>query len=58
MSRRAIVRRTPRKARPITDSVKRRINDLAAHTDMPQREIAAEVGVDGGRVSEILHGDR
>ena len=58
MHRRPVIRRTPIKARPITDSVKRRVSELAATTVMPQREIAAAMGIDGGRVSEILHGDR
>jgi hypothetical protein len=58
LHRRAPVRRMPIRSRPITRLVKEQIIELARNTDMHTADIAARVGVNPGRVSEVLHGDR
>ncbi len=56
--RKKAVRRAPVHSAKVTPDVKERILELAETTDMHESEIAAEVGVNPGRVSEVLHGDR
>ena len=56
--RRGPARKMPRKSHPVTLSIKKRIIELAETTDMHSDEIAVAVGVNPGRVSEVLQGDR
>jgi len=57
--RRAPVRDAPPRARRITPEIKGRVRALAArYPKMPIREIGLTLGIDGGRVSEILAGKR
>lgn len=58
MYRRPAARRMGVRSRRITPAIRAQIIELADTTDMHSSEIAAEVGVNPGRVSEILHGDR
>ena len=58
MKRRPAVRMTPEKARPVTPAIRARIRHLAATSDMNQMEIGLAVGVNAGRVSEVLAGKR
>lgn len=58
MHRRTAVRRMSINSRRVTPAVRERIIELAESTDLHSAEIAAEVGVNPGRVSEVLHGDR
>ena len=51
------VRRMAVKSKPVTPKIKARIIELAESTDMHSNEIAHELGVNPGRVSEVLHGD-
>lgn len=55
--RRKPARKMRRKSVPVTASVKAKIIQLA-ETDLHSDEIAARVGVNPGRVSEVLQGDR
>lgn len=56
--RRRAVRRMPRKSNPVTSDIKKEIIDLVDTTDLHNSEIASKVGVNPGRVSEVLHGDK
>ncbi len=56
LHRRPPVRQMPIRSRPVTRQVKERIIELAINTELHAAEIAAEVGVNPGRVSEVLHG--
>ncbi len=59
MYRRTRVKQARAKARPITPTLARQIRQFAArHPDLPNREIGRVFDVDGGRVSEVLQGDR
>ncbi len=58
LHRRSAARHMPIRSRSVTRSVREQIVDLAENTDMHSAEIAAKVGVNPGRVSEVLHGDR
>jgi len=58
MQRRQAARRMERHSRRVSPAIRERIIELAETTDMHSAEIAAEVGVNPGRVSEILQGDR
>lgn len=51
-------RRGPIKKNPVTPQIMATIRKLAAETDLHADEIAARVGVNPGRVSEIIHGGR
>lgn len=57
-------RRSPKKraeprAKPMTEATKERIRQVAkANPGWANREVALAVGVDGGRVSEVLRGFR
>jgi hypothetical protein len=50
--------RMPGKSNQITPDIKAQILKLAKSTKMHSAEIAAELGVNPGRVSEVLQGDR
>lgn len=57
--RRSPLKRAEPRAKPITDETKKRIRDTAAaHPAWSLREIGRHVGVDQGRVSEVLRGFR
>jgi len=58
LHRRQPVRRMPVHSQSVTRRVRERIVELAESTDMHSAEIAAKVGVNPGRVSEVLQGDR
>ena len=58
LHRRSPVRQMPMKSRPVTTRVKQQIIDLADNTELHSSEIAAKLGVNPGRVSEVLQGDR
>jgi hypothetical protein len=58
MYRRRPARRAPTHSNPVTPDVIREVRRLAKTTNMHSSEIAAELGVNPGRVSEILQGDR
>jgi hypothetical protein len=58
MYRRSPARRMPIHSNPVTPQIIREVRRLADTTDMHSSEIAAELGVNPGRVSEILQGDR
>lgn len=58
MHRRKPVRKAPTHSVPVTDEVKRQIRRLAENPNLHSSEIAAQVGVNPGRVSEVLQGDR
>jgi hypothetical protein len=59
MKRRTYVRRAPVHSNPVTPAIKAQIQALAANNPtMHESEIAAQVGVNPGRVSEVLHGLR
>ena len=58
MKRRRAVRRMPVHSAKVTPAVRAKIIDLANTTKLDNAEIAAQVGVNPGRVSEVLHGDR
>lgn len=48
----------PRTSRRVDDAVRKEVMRLRAETDYSQQKIGELVGVNGGRVSEILHGYR
>jgi hypothetical protein len=56
--RQSPARRMKNKSWPVTKAVKDRILHLAETTDMHEHEIAVSVGVNHGRVSEVLNGLR
>lgn len=59
LKRRRPVRRSPVRAKAITDEIKARVREFAkAHPSAPNRDIGRLFGIDGGRVSEILAGKR
>ena len=58
MYRRAPARRMTSHSNPVTPQIIRQVRQLAATTDLHSSEIAAQLGVNPGRVSEILQGDR
>jgi predicted XRE-type DNA-binding protein len=58
MLRRKAVRRAPVHSVPVTPQVKKQIEHLANTTNLHSSEIAAKVGVNPGRVSEVLQDDR
>ncbi|HVT83089.1 MAG TPA: hypothetical protein VHM90_20800 [Phycisphaerae bacterium] len=59
MKRRSYVRRAPVHSNPVTPAIKAQIIALAnANPAMHESEIAAQLGVNPGRVSEVLHGLR
>lgn len=58
MYRRRQARRMPIHSNPVTPQIIRQVRRLAATTDLHSSEIAAQLGVNPGRVSEILQGDR
>ena len=58
MYRRTPARRAPRHSNPITPDVIREARHLARTTNLHSSEIAAQLGVNPGRISEILQGDR
>lgn len=52
-------RRAPEQSQPMDDALARRVRAMAhGNPDMPLAEIAAQLGVNPGRVSEALHGQR
>lgn len=59
MVRRSPVRgRMPTKSNQVTPDLKAQILRLAKDTKMHSAEIAAKLGINPGRVSEVLQGDR
>lgn len=48
-------RRAPTQRRQVTPEIEAEVKHLLMTTRLPQEEIARMVGVDGGRVSEILN---
>lgn len=58
LNRRPAARRMRVRSRSITPTIREQILDLARTTDLHSSEIAARLGVNPGRVSEILQGDR
>jgi hypothetical protein len=58
MRRRKPARRAPIHSARVTPAIRDKIIDLAETTDMHSSEIAAAVGVNPGRVSEVLQGDK
>ncbi|HEY0925757.1 hypothetical protein [Brevundimonas sp.] len=58
MYRRSPARRAPIKSQPITERMKQRIIDLAETTNLHSAEIAVQLDINPGRVSEVLQGDR
>lgn len=56
--RRRAARRMHVKSQAVTPYIKSKVIELAESTDLHSAEIAAEVGINPGRVSEILQGDR
>jgi len=57
--RRPAIRRARANQAPITSIVRRQVRALVKqYPDMPMREIGRRVGIDQGRVSEIVHGFR
>lgn len=57
--RRSPVRgRMPTTSNQVTPAIKAQIKRLARTTKLHTAEIAAQLGVNPGRVSEVLHGDR
>lgn len=59
MFRKPPIRMARVKARPITEDIKRQVHTLAAkHPNMHMQEIGDMVGINAGRVSEILNGLR
>lgn len=51
------VRRAPMKSNGITPAVRKQIHALAA-TDLHMSEIGSRLGINQGRVSEVLNGKR
>jgi hypothetical protein len=58
MHRRAPARRMPSHSRQVTPQIRRQVLELARTTDMHSAEIAVQLNLNPGRVSEILQGDR
>ena len=58
MHRRKPARKAPRHSQHVTPEVRDKIIELAATTELHSSEIAAELNVNPGRVSEVLQGDR
>jgi hypothetical protein len=57
--RQPAIRRAPVKSRSVTPAIKAQIKSIAAaNRQMSMDEIGRMVGVDGGRVSEVLNGKR
>lgn len=54
LTRRRAVRRMRAKSLPITAQVRQAIIERASSTDLHASEIASELGVNPGRVSEVL----
>lgn len=57
LHRRRPVRQMPIRSRSVTPRLKQQIIALAENTEMHSAEIAVRLGVNPGRVSEVLHGD-
>lgn len=57
MTRDKVVRRAPEKSKAITPEMRARIWQLA-DTDMHMSEIGHQLGINQGRVSEVLRGKR
>lgn len=51
-------RRSTNRSRRMTPEIAARIKRLWRDTEMPQHEIAAAVGVNQGRVNEVVNGKR
>lgn len=58
MRRRPPVRRMPTHSRTVTPQIREQVLELARTTDMHSAEIAVQLNLNPGRVSEILQGDR
>ena len=58
MYRRTAARRMAIRSQPVTPEIREEVLRLARETDMHSAEIAAELNLNPGRVSEILQGDR
>jgi hypothetical protein len=58
MRRRAPARRMPSHSRPVTPQIREQVLELARTTNMHSAEIAVQLNLNPGRVSEILQGDR
>ena len=58
LRRRPRVRQAPASSNKVTREMKARIRNLAEATDMTQAQIAGEMNVSPGRVSEVLNGLR
>lgn len=58
MYRRQPARRASSHSNPITPVIIAQARNLAATTDLHSSEIASRLGVNPGRISEILQGDR
>ena len=57
MTRERMVRRAPEKSKPLTAEVRAKIFAMAK-TDMHMGDIAHQLGINQGRVSEVLTGKR
>ncbi len=57
MVRRSPARKMPVRSRKVTPGIKREIERLAEETDLHSSQIAAQLNVNPGRVSEVLQGD-
>lgn len=58
MYRRSPARRMPTHSRSVTPEIRAQVLELAETTDMHSAEIAVQLNLNPGRVSEILQGDR
>lgn len=58
LHRRPAARRMPIHSNTITPAIRQQVLELVRTTDLHSSEIAAQLGVNPGRVSEILQGDR
>jgi hypothetical protein len=58
MRRRAPARRMRTHSRTVTPAIREQVLELARTTDMHSAEIAVQLNLNPGRVSEILQGDR
>lgn len=57
--RRQHARRAAPRARAVTEELAAQVRAFAAaNPNMPNRDVGRHFGIDGGRVSEILHGKR
>lgn len=54
MIRKPVGRRSSERRRTVTQAIRKEVERLLKNTDWPQEKIASKVGIDGGRVSEIL----